>query len=84
LTGELTLYPSKGAVAEKDLVDWLEHSNRSVFRRDVLKPAHRTKLIEYDAICGTVLISPKGIAYVEQKVTLSQSITNSQSISGDY
>lgn len=69
------LYTSKEAVAETELVDWLEHSNSSTFRRDVLKPAHRNRLIEYDARGRTVQISPKGILYVDQHINLAKSIT---------
>jgi hypothetical protein len=65
------LYANRGAVAEDDLVDWLEHSNSSVFRRDVLKTAHRNKLVEYDPKAGTVEISPKGIFYVEKNINLA-------------
>jgi len=30
------------------MIDFVEHSNASVFRRDVLRPAHKAKLIEYN------------------------------------
>jgi hypothetical protein len=62
------LYASNGAVSERDLVSWLEHSNASVYRRDVLRPAHRARLIEYDEADGTVQLSPLGIAYVEENL----------------
>jgi hypothetical protein len=61
----ILLHRSAGSVAEADLVDWVEHSNPSVFRRDVLKRAHRAKLLEYDQAAGTVEISPLGIEHVE-------------------
>jgi hypothetical protein len=64
----LLLHASNGPVAEKDLVSWIEHSNPSVYRRDVLRPAHRSRLIEYDAIAGTAQISPLGIAQVEDSL----------------
>jgi hypothetical protein len=62
------LYHSVGPVAENDLVAWIEHSNASVFRRDVLRPAHKKKLLEFDAGAGTVHISPLGIDYVESVI----------------
>jgi hypothetical protein len=62
----LLLHASNGEVAEADLVSWLEHSNASVYRRDILRPAHRRRLIEYDANGRTVQISPLGIEEVEQ------------------
>jgi hypothetical protein len=59
------LYHSTTSVKEEDLVRWVEHSNLTVFRRDVLKVAHREKLLEYDAVKKTAEISPRGIQYVE-------------------
>jgi hypothetical protein len=64
----LLLYASNGAVSERDLVSWLEHSNASVYRRDVLRPAHKARLIEYDEADGLVHLSPLGIAYVEESL----------------
>ena len=67
----ILLYHEMGPVMEKDLVAWLDHSNASVFRRDVLRPTHRTRLIEYDQDAGTVEISPKGMRYVEENLPLA-------------
>jgi hypothetical protein len=64
----LLLYQSAGWVNENDAFDWVEHSNRSVFRRDVLRPAHRRKFLEYDEGAGRLLISPLGIADVEDRL----------------
>lgn len=62
----LLLHASNGPVAEADLVAWIEHSNGSVFRRDVLRPAHKERMVEYDADARTVQISPPGITHVEE------------------
>ena len=62
----ILLYHRRGAVRETDLCQWVEHSNAAVYRRDVLRKAHRSKLLEYDAAAGTVEISPVGIDYVER------------------
>lgn len=62
----LLLHQSTGAVAEADLVSWTEHSNPSVYRRDVLRPAHRQRYVEYDEDKRTVQLSPRGIEYVEE------------------
>jgi hypothetical protein len=62
------LYHSMDPVPEKTLLDWVEHSNVSVFRQDILRKAHRDKLIEYDEKAATVVISPMGIDYVERSV----------------
>ncbi|MHB1572215.1 MAG: hypothetical protein ACYC0H_23830 [Solirubrobacteraceae bacterium] len=64
----LLLHASVGAVDEATLVSWVEHSNPTVFRRDVLKRSHKARLLEYDAAARTVTISPSGVAYVEQKL----------------
>lgn len=54
-----------GGVSEKDLLSWVEHSNGSVYRRDVLKKLHKQKLIEYrEGICSAL---PPGVQLVESK-----------------
>jgi hypothetical protein len=62
------LYHSSTNVSEKDLFHWVEHSNASAYRRDVLRKAHREKLLEYDASSRTVQISPIGISLVERDI----------------
>jgi hypothetical protein len=64
----ILLHASSGLVAEGDLVSWIEHSNASVYRRDVLRPAHRERFVEYDSTARTVEISPLGIAHVEDVI----------------
>jgi hypothetical protein len=59
------LYQFVGPVQERDLLRWVEHSNGTVFRRDVILVAHKAKLIEYDSTARTVQISPLGVRYVE-------------------
>jgi hypothetical protein len=49
-----------------NIFGFVEHSNASVFRRDVLRPAHKARLIEYDEGSGDVTISPLGIEHVEE------------------
>ncbi len=62
----LLLYHRHGPVREDDLRRWVEHSNPSVYRRDVLRKAHQAKLIEYDSSAKTAEISPSGIDMVER------------------
>lgn len=64
------IHPDK--VTEKKLVEWVEHSNPSVYRRDILRKCHRAKLklLEYDESTKTVVISPPGIIYVEENIPL--------------
>ncbi len=62
------LYHSIGPVGEVVLCSWVEHSNAAVFRRDVLRRAHKDQLIDYDQEAKTVQISPLGIDYVEKDI----------------
>ncbi len=70
----LLLYHSTGPLRESDLVDWVEHSNPSAYRRDVLRPLHTAKLIEYDTKDRVVHISPLGIAAVEDSILASAAV----------
>jgi len=42
----LLLYHVRDGVSESDLVQWIEHSNASVYRRDVLRKLHADRFIE--------------------------------------
>jgi hypothetical protein len=64
----LLLHGCTGPVSEADLIDWTEHTKASLYRRDVLRRAHRAKLLEYDEQAKAVVISPTGVAHVEQKL----------------
>lgn len=64
------LYQGGKWISEDQLRSWVEHSNPSVYRRDVLVKCHRDKLIEYDADKKRISLSPVGIRYVEEKVSL--------------
>lgn len=62
------LYHSQGWVSEHDLVEWVEHSNPAAFRRDVLRKAHKDRVIEYDRAGSRATLSPLGIRLVEEKL----------------
>jgi hypothetical protein len=62
------LYSSLGPVEESRLLLSLEHSNPSVYRRDILRKAHKSRLLEYDEGARTVLISPLGSKRVELEI----------------
>jgi hypothetical protein len=63
------LFGSTQALSDTELINSLEHSNPSVYRRDVLRRAHADRLIEYDENgTKTVKISPLGIKRVETKI----------------
>ncbi len=64
----LLLYASADWVSEADLVGAIEHSNASVYRRDVLATAHKDRLIEYEATNRRAHISPLGVDYVEKRL----------------
>jgi hypothetical protein len=66
----LLLYKLHSAVSESDLVSWVEHSNPSVFRRDILRKLHNKRLIEYNESNRTATISPAGIAFVDESINL--------------
>lgn len=53
-------------VPTEDLFAWTEHSNRGAFRRDVLGPLHRSRLIEWDQEMEMAILSPRGIQTVEE------------------
>jgi hypothetical protein len=57
-------------LSERQLIEWTEHSNAGVFRRDILRRCHKLKWIEYDEGNGRVHISPTGIDYVERNIRL--------------
>ena len=61
----ILLYSSAEPIAEADLVADLEHSNATVYRRDILRKAHKNRLLEYSASNKLVSISPLGSKRVE-------------------
>jgi hypothetical protein len=65
----LLLYgdPSSAVPAE-DLCAWVEYANPTLFRRDVLRPLHKARLVEYDVEAGLVYLSPLGAKEVEEKL----------------
>lgn len=53
------------AVPAEDLCAWTEYSSLRDFRRNVLRPLHASRLIEFDADTDMAILSPTGIARVE-------------------
>lgn len=64
----LLLYHSTTPLKEQKLFEWVEHSNPSAYRRDVLRSLHHDKFIEYDENERLIHLSPKGIMHVEKNV----------------
>ncbi|WP_461006058.1 hypothetical protein [Streptomyces capparidis] len=61
----LLLLGENNPVPETDLVKWLEHPNAARFRRDVLRPAHKECLIDYEEEKCTVRLLPPGVVQAE-------------------
>ncbi|MFF2526578.1 hypothetical protein [Streptomyces liangshanensis] len=64
----LLLLSENGPTQESDLVKWLEHPNIARFRRDVLRPAHKESLIDYEEEGRTVRLLPPGVLKAEDLV----------------
>lgn len=64
----LLLYTTSSPLSESPLLDWVEHPKSADFRKDVLRPLHKQRFIEYDAEKDRIQISPMGIEYVEGKI----------------
>jgi hypothetical protein len=62
------LYGLSSGSTEQDLVRWVEHSNPTVYRRDILRALHKQRKIEYDADTRTVRITPLGTKDVEDRL----------------
>ena len=58
------------AIEENVLRDWVEHSNSSAYRSGILTKCHREKLIEYDVRTKLVALTPLGVAFVENNISL--------------
>jgi hypothetical protein len=66
----LLLYSVNRPVKATELLKWVEDAGMAVYRRDVLRPLHGDRLIEYDEGTEDVSISPTGIAFVEENLPL--------------
>jgi hypothetical protein len=64
----LLLLYAEHPILVRDLFDWLEHSSFSEFKRSVLNPMHKSKLIEFDTETGSVYLSPLGVDSVESEL----------------
>ena len=55
-------------VSESDLIRWLEHLSVSNYRRAVLKPMHKDRLIEYNEAKRVIRLLPPGVMAAETLV----------------
>jgi hypothetical protein len=62
------LYSIPGWSAAKALCDWVEYSSLSLFKSNILKPLHKTRMIEYDASNSRAQITPVGIQFTENEL----------------
>ena len=65
--------PSPFVLAE-DLCDWVEYSQPSMFKRNVLRPLHKKRLIEFDEESSVVYLSPVGVRDVEESILKTKAI----------
>jgi hypothetical protein len=64
----LLLYAESSWVEDKDLMNWVEYSNLTMFRKAILKAFHNSRLVEYDIQLRRVRITPRGNHDVEQRL----------------
>lgn len=67
----LLLYSVSGPAKVSDLFEWVEHSNFTTFKKSVIGPLHKERLVHFDAGTGLVALSPTGTREVESKLPLS-------------
>jgi hypothetical protein len=67
----LLLCSDPSPISDADLASWVEHPHLGNYRRDVLRPLHQDKLIEFDESTHLVHLSPRGVEYVEKKLPLT-------------
>jgi hypothetical protein len=59
------------AASVDDLCSWLECGKHAVYRRDVLRPLHKTRLVEFNEMTGIVRLSPLGVSEVETRIRVA-------------
>jgi hypothetical protein len=64
----LLLLYSEPSADVNELISWVEHSNASLYRRDILTRGHKAMLWEYNKDTQLVILSPLGSRYVEQNL----------------
>jgi len=55
-------------VSVKELLEWVEYSNASVYRAKIIRPLHKARLIEYDKDKDQAHLSPLGVSDVETRI----------------
>jgi hypothetical protein len=62
------LYSKPSWVNEPNLFSWVEYSTLTAFRKNILRPLHTKRMIEYDASQRRARISPLGSKHVEEQI----------------
>lgn len=62
------LYGEPGGETDENLARHLEQTRISDYKRRVLTPLHKTRMIEWNSTTGLAVISPKGSKDVEEKL----------------
>jgi len=61
----LLLLASVAEASEAEVAGWLEHKSPAILRRDVLRPMHRARLLDYDENSQMLRLLPPGIKEAE-------------------
>jgi hypothetical protein len=64
----ILLYSSHDWLGEDELRSWIEYKNRTEFRKLVLRPQHRRRLIEYQEAMARLRLTPLGVKDVEERI----------------
>lgn len=67
----ILLYSKIDGMTEAELIESIEHSNASIYRRDVLRKLHKKRFIEYNSSTRNAKISPLGSSYVETNILMT-------------
>lgn len=79
----LLLYQDPSSfVLTEDLCEWIEYSQPSMFKRNVLRPLHKKRLIEFDEESGVVYLSPTGVREVEQSIIKTKAVSQQHAADG--
>lgn len=63
----LLLYScADSSILVEDICDWIEYSNLAVFKTKVILPLHKLRQLEFDRENDSIILSPKGAAFVEE------------------
>lgn len=61
-------YSSSDPLSDEQLKEWIEYSTLPAFRKNVLRPLHNDRRIEFNVSAKTVFITPRGIQDVERRL----------------